>query len=259
MLHNTARHHHLASQSALAVMRGGGNPIEAMIAAAATIATAYPHMNGIVGYAFWLVLAPGGTLVAIDACGPAARAATIDAYRQRGHAQIPLRGPLSANTVAGTIGGWQVALDIAAEMGSRMPLTRLLEDAIGYAIDGVAATLSQQNATAAKLAELRDQPGFSAQFLIDGALPRAGQRFRQTRLAHLGGISRRRPRQLLSRCAGRTHRRRPGGLPRQTHHAFALGAFCRRPVQHDAVHPGCSFAGDPGPAGPGRLARCYCR
>jgi gamma-glutamyltranspeptidase len=41
--------HHLASQSALAVMREGGNAIEAMIAAAATIAVVYPHMNGIGG------------------------------------------------------------------------------------------------------------------------------------------------------------------------------------------------------------------
>ncbi|MDQ2990953.1 MAG: gamma-glutamyltransferase, partial [Pseudomonadota bacterium] len=69
------------------------------------------------------------------------------------------------------------------ELGGRVPLARLLEDAIGYATDGVAVTLSQQNATAAKLNELRDQPGFEGQFLIGGALPLAGQRFRQPRLA----------------------------------------------------------------------------
>ena len=191
MLNNTARAtramavapHHLASQSALAVMRAGGNAIEAMIAAAATIATVYPHMNGIGGDSFWLVVPPVGAPIAIDACGPAARAATIDAYRQRGLAEIPLRGPLAANTVAGTIGGWQAALELAGELGGRMPLARLLEDAIAYASEGVAVTLSQQNATAGKLGELRDQPGFAGQFLIDGAVPQAGQRFRQPRLA----------------------------------------------------------------------------
>ncbi|MSE15651.1 hypothetical protein GKC49_11120, partial [Pantoea agglomerans] len=36
--------HHLASESALAVLRDGGNAIEAMVAAAATIAVVYPHM-----------------------------------------------------------------------------------------------------------------------------------------------------------------------------------------------------------------------
>jgi gamma-glutamyltranspeptidase/glutathione hydrolase len=35
--------HSLASQSALAVLREGGNSLEAMIAAAATIAVVYPH------------------------------------------------------------------------------------------------------------------------------------------------------------------------------------------------------------------------
>ena len=37
--------HHLAAGSACAVLREGGNAIEAMVAAAATIAVVYPHMN----------------------------------------------------------------------------------------------------------------------------------------------------------------------------------------------------------------------
>lgn len=41
--------HSLAAQSALAVLREGGNAIEAMVAAAATIAVVYPHMNGSAG------------------------------------------------------------------------------------------------------------------------------------------------------------------------------------------------------------------
>ena len=45
--------HHLASQSALAVLREGGSAIEAMVAAAATVAVVYPHMNGLGGDGFW--------------------------------------------------------------------------------------------------------------------------------------------------------------------------------------------------------------
>ena len=45
----------LASQSAMAVLREGGNAVEAMIAAAATIAVVYPHMNSIGGDGFWLI------------------------------------------------------------------------------------------------------------------------------------------------------------------------------------------------------------
>ena len=58
--------HSLASQSAIAVLREGGNALEAMVAAAATIAAVYPHMNSIGGAAFWLVHVPGREPRAID-------------------------------------------------------------------------------------------------------------------------------------------------------------------------------------------------
>jgi gamma-glutamyltranspeptidase/glutathione hydrolase len=67
--------HHLASQSALKVLRDGGNAIEAMVAAAATIAVVYPHMNSIGGDGFWLILKPNGAQIAIDASGAAAAGA----------------------------------------------------------------------------------------------------------------------------------------------------------------------------------------
>ncbi|MFZ9678875.1 MAG: gamma-glutamyltransferase, partial [Quisquiliibacterium sp.] len=75
--------HALASQSALAVMREGGNAIEAMIAAAATIAVVYPHMNSIGGDAFWLIRVPGQPVLGLDACGAAAALASRDWYREQ--------------------------------------------------------------------------------------------------------------------------------------------------------------------------------
>jgi len=51
--------HHLAAQAGLRVLHDGGNAVEAMIAAAATIAVVYPHMNSIGGDSFWLVHTPG--------------------------------------------------------------------------------------------------------------------------------------------------------------------------------------------------------
>ena len=42
--------HSLAAESAVAVLREGGSAIEAMVAAAATIAVVYPHMNGLVDF-----------------------------------------------------------------------------------------------------------------------------------------------------------------------------------------------------------------
>jgi gamma-glutamyltranspeptidase/glutathione hydrolase len=175
--------HSLAAQSALAVLREGGNAIEAMIAAAATIAVVYPHMNSIGGDSFWLVHEPGRAVRGIDACGAAARAASIDWYRERGiTGAIPFRGGVAANTVAGTISGWGFALDAAREAGGRLPLARLLADAIHYADAGIPVTRSQHVNTAAKRAELESQPGFAETFLPGGDVPATGSRFVQKRL-----------------------------------------------------------------------------
>ena len=176
--------HSLAAQSALAVLREGGNAIEAMVAAAATIAVVYPHMNSIGGDAFWLVHVPGEAPRAIDACGAAASAASLDFYRERGLSSIPFRGGVAANTVAGTIAGWQLALELSgAKLGGRMPLDRLLADAIHYAREGIPVTRSQTATTAAKLDGLRGQPGFDATFLVSNEPPVTGSRFRNARLA----------------------------------------------------------------------------
>ena len=59
--------HHLASEAGRDILRDGGNAVEAMIAAAATIAVVYPHMNAIGGDGFWLISAPGKDPVAIRA------------------------------------------------------------------------------------------------------------------------------------------------------------------------------------------------
>jgi len=72
--------HQLAANSALSVLREGGNAIEAMVAAAACIAVMYPHMNSIGGDGFWILSEPGQEPVAIDACGRAAVLATIEFY-----------------------------------------------------------------------------------------------------------------------------------------------------------------------------------
>jgi len=173
--------HSLAAQSALAVLREGGNAIEAMVAAAATIAVVYPHMNSLGGDGFWLIMPASGAPVAIDASGPAGSLATLDRYAGMG--KIPTRGADAAVTVAGTVGGWQEALAVSAELGGTTPLPRLLEDAIHYAGSGIPTTPSQYLATSSKLAELQNIPGFAETFLHDGTPPAAGSLFKQPRLA----------------------------------------------------------------------------
>ena len=175
--------HSLASQSALAVLREGGNALEAMVAAAATIAVVYPHMNSLGGDSFWLVHVPGRDVRGIDACGAAAQAASLDWYRNRGITDsIPFRGGVAANTVAGTVSGWALAYEAAREIGGRLPLARLLADAIHYARTGIPVTRSQHVNTTQKRKELEPQPGFADAFLQDGEVPAVGATFRQPRL-----------------------------------------------------------------------------
>ncbi len=175
---------HLAAEAGLAVLREGGNAIEAMVAAAATIAVVYPHMNGLGGDNFWLVSEGGKPPVGIDACGAAAGLAGRAFYAERGHrTAIPSRGPLAALTVAGAISGWQKALQISAAWGGRMPLSRLLADARHYARNGFPVTRTQASNTSAKRAELEPVVGFAPTFLPGGAAPRVGDAFALPKLA----------------------------------------------------------------------------
>ena len=169
--------HHLAADAGCDVLRDGGSAAEACVAVAATLAVVYPHMTGIGGDGFWLIAEPDGRTHAIHGCGGAAAAAELSLYA--GLDAVPTRGPLAANTVAGTISGWEAAL-----VGGALPLERLLRDAIRYAEEGGAITAGGAAIAAAKGGELRDQPGaYAAIFEPDGRPLAAGDRLRQPALA----------------------------------------------------------------------------
>ena len=160
----TTAPHHLAAQAGCDVLKDGGNAVEAAVAIAATLAVVYPHMTGIGGDGFWLIAEPDGTVHGVDACGRSAATLSLDDYQ--GHDAIPMRGPLAANTVAGTVAGWQAALDTIPGM---LPLSRLLRDAIHHAEHGVAVTKGGAEIAASKGPELRVQPGaYADTFEPDG-------------------------------------------------------------------------------------------
>ncbi|WP_417672194.1 gamma-glutamyltransferase family protein [Roseibium sp.] len=183
--------HQAAAQAGADILAEGGSAIEAMIAAASTIAVVYPHMNAIGGDGFWLIAEPGKDPKALVACGSAGAGATIEAYNDAGFGVIPTRGPRAALTVAGTVGGWAKAKEAARAIGAgRIPDTELLAAAVRHAKEGIRVTRSQAALTEEKLDELKDQPGFADVFLIDGKVPAEGALLKQERLAdtlgHLG-------------------------------------------------------------------------
>lgn len=167
------------------MLQDGGNAVEAAIAAAATIAVVYPHMNGIGGDNVWLVFdAARGSTEALLAIGAAGERCTIDAYREAGYpSEIPRRGPLAANTVPGAVGGWTEAHAYSRErLGGRRPLGALLEDAVWYAEHGFPVTASQADWTARNVGGtspfggLERLSGFRRTFLRDGRPYAAGER-----------------------------------------------------------------------------------
>lgn len=172
--------HFAASRAGLNILEEGGTAIEAMVAAAASIAVEYPHMNGLGGDGFWLISEPGKTPVAIDACGTAAKNINLEDYA--GMNALPNRGGKAAITMAGAVAGWQKALSISHQWQVAIPLTKLLDTAINQAEWGIEVTQSLSNASFKTFDELSSGEAFE-QFLIKGKALKKGKVIKLPKLA----------------------------------------------------------------------------
>lgn len=129
--------HPKASEAGSAILRTGGNAMDAAISAAATLAIAIPFMNGLGGDAIALHGKPDGEVTAINGSGATPRATSVGVLRRRGLTAMPQRGPVPV-TVPGVVAAWGEALD---RFGSRS-LAEVLEPAIALAEQGVALDAS---------------------------------------------------------------------------------------------------------------------
>src|SRR5690606_39160655 len=146
--------HSLASAAGLEVLRRGGSAVDAAIAANAVLCVVYPHMAGLGGDGFWLIAGPSTDGVqALNASGAAARAATIERYREHG-SEIPMRGALAALTVPGAVDGWRAA----HERYGRLGWAELFADAIHYAREGMPVSRSLADWLVADRSILREFP-----------------------------------------------------------------------------------------------------
>lgn len=108
--------HYLATQAGLDILRRGGTAADAAIAAAATLTVIYPQMCTLGGDNFWLIYNhKTGEVRGLNASGRAGTNATIEFYASRGLKSIPSRGYLAANTVPGTVSGWEEAYRFSRE------------------------------------------------------------------------------------------------------------------------------------------------
>ena len=168
----------LASFAAAEILRGGGNAVDAAVAAAALLGVVEPFMTGIGGDCFLLCWhAADQRLYGLNGSGRAPRAATREAIAAQGHTTMPLTGPLSI-TVPGAVDAWCAAL---ARFGSRS-LAQVLAPAIDYAEHGFAVSeiIAAQWSFAAGL--LQNDDGRRA-FTVDGRAPRVGEIVRLPALA----------------------------------------------------------------------------
>ncbi|TKG24211.1 gamma-glutamyltransferase family protein [Vibrio breoganii] len=155
--------HAKAAEVGQSILDAGGTASEAMVAAAAMVAVQYPHMNSIGGDGFWLICKKGEAPIAIDACGAASLSVDPEVYREQ-HL-LPESGGTSAITMAGTVSGWDKALQIN---GGECALERLLTPAIEAASNGIGVTQSLVNASEKTLKRLGGAEEFAKLYLNNG-------------------------------------------------------------------------------------------
>lgn len=174
----------LAASAGAAVLRDGGNAVDAAITAAAVLNVVEPHMTGVGGDAFALLWsAEEGTLVGLNSSGRAGSGMTLEAIRERFPERfpddVPVRGA-HAITVPGALAGWAALL----ERYGTISLAEALEPAIRIAREGFPVSPIIAGQWAAEEEVLRADDGARETYLTDdGDAPEPGERFRNPDLA----------------------------------------------------------------------------
>ncbi|WOT33156.1 gamma-glutamyltransferase family protein [Streptomyces coeruleorubidus] len=171
--------HWLASQSAMAVLEGGGNAYDAAVAGAFVLHVVEPHLNGPAGEVPILLAPSGGAVRVLCGQGVAPAGATVAHYRGLGLDLVPGTGPLAA-AVPGAFDAWMVLL---RDHGTKS-LADVLKYAIGYAEHGH-APVERVGETVETVRELFETEWTSSAevYLPGGKAPSPGELLRNPALA----------------------------------------------------------------------------
>jgi len=188
--------HYLAAQAGRDILEGGGNAIDAAVAATLVEGLVNPQMYTFGGECPMLICPAGERrVVAVNGNTAAPRAATPEAYRERGLAEVPEEGILAAGVPAAPA----ALLDALARFGT-LDLATVAAPALGLARDGFPVhrglRFQPRYGIADLAAKFRSQwPASAALYLPDGAVPAVGQRLANPAFAalleHLVGAERR--------------------------------------------------------------------
>jgi gamma-glutamyltranspeptidase / glutathione hydrolase len=173
-----ATSHPLATLTALDILKGGGNAMDAAVAAVAVLGVVEPQSTGIGGDCFCLYAPKAGTPIALNGSGRAPMKAEVGWFAERGIREIDSVSP-HAVTVPGAVDAW---CRLNADHGSK-PLADLLEPAARYAEAGVPITPRVAYDFAGLSGRIAGDEFAAKAFLRDGRLPRSGEILKQPALA----------------------------------------------------------------------------
>jgi gamma-glutamyltranspeptidase / glutathione hydrolase len=169
----------LATLAGVRILMEGGNAIDAAAATAAVLGVVEPSSLGIGGDAFALFYsAKEKALKALDASGRSPYATSLDFCRKSGFKGMPQRG-IHSVTVPGAVRGWSMLLSAYGTM----PLDKVLRAAIQYCEEGFPVAELAAESWRESEAMLKADEGASANYLVSGRPPRAGEIFRNPRMA----------------------------------------------------------------------------
>lgn len=171
--------HALASQAGAAVLRRGGNAVDAAITMAAVLAVVRPHMNGVGGDNFLLIReARSGTVFALNGSGRAGAKAVPSFFASRQATQVPASGIMSVS-VPGAVRAWEDAL----KRFGTISLSAALQPAIEYAERGFPVSTRLSLDIAGESRKVEADSSLRRTFLAAGGAPLPGTMLVQPELA----------------------------------------------------------------------------
>ena len=174
-----ATSHPLATQTAIEVLKAGGNAMDGAIAACAVQCVVEPGSTGIGGDCFAMYSKGASTdLVAFNGSGRAPGAATLERLRAEGVDKLTRTSPHSC-IVPGAVDAWA---QLNADHG-RMGLAELLQPAIAYAKNGYPVSPRVQADWTKNTNHLKSNDNLARIFLPGGSVPKVGDIHRQPGLS----------------------------------------------------------------------------
>ena len=175
-----ATSHPLATQTAIDVLKDGGNAIDAAIAANAVLGLVEPTGCGIGGDLFAIVwIEDDKKLYGLNSSGPAAQDMTIKKLKAMGIDKIPPFGPLPV-TVPGAVAGWTV---LHKRFGKKS-FDELFTNAIYYADNGFPITEVVGYYLQLSSERYKDYPNFKDVWMPNGDALKKGDIFFNKALAN---------------------------------------------------------------------------